>query len=48
MLLISVVLFIGIVSGLSIGHHVARMPSTMLLKGKTTEKTRKESGITAS
>ncbi len=41
MLLISVVLFIGIVSGLSIGHRVARIPSTMLLKGKTTEKTRK-------
>jgi putative ABC transport system permease protein len=41
MLLISVVLFIGIASGLSIGHHVARIPSTMLLKGKTTEKTRK-------
>jgi putative ABC transport system permease protein len=41
MLLISVVLFIGIVSGLSIGHRVARIPSTMLLKGKTTENTRK-------
>ncbi len=40
MLSISVVLFIGIVSGLSIGHRVARVPSTMLLKGKTTEKTR--------
>ena len=43
LILISVVLFVGIVSGLSIGHRVARISSTMLLKGKTSEKTR--SGI---
>ena len=41
LILISVVLFIGIISGLSIGHRVARIPSTMLLKGKTSEKMRK-------
>ena len=36
--MIIIVLFVGIVSGLSIGHKVARVPSTMLLKGKTTDK----------
>jgi putative ABC transport system permease protein len=43
LVLILVVLFIGIISGLSIGHKVARIPSTILLKGKPNEKTR--SGI---
>jgi putative ABC transport system permease protein len=40
LLLISVVLFIGFISGLSIGHKVALIPSTILLKGKPNEKTR--------
>lgn len=40
MILISVVLFTGIVSGLSIGHRVSRIPATMLLTGKSSEKSR--------
>jgi len=36
--LIFIVLFIGIVSGLSIGYKVAKIPSTTLLKGRTSEK----------
>jgi putative ABC transport system permease protein len=39
-ILIFIVLFIGVVSGLSIGHKVAKIPSTTLLKGRTSEKTR--------
>ena len=39
-ILIFIVLFIGVASGLSIGHKVAKIPSTILLKGRTSEKTR--------
>jgi putative ABC transport system permease protein len=40
MFLIFIVLFIGVVSVLSIGNKVAKIPSTTLLKGRTSEKTK--------
>ena len=40
LLLVSVVIFTGTISGLLIGYNISRTPSLILLSGKTTEKAR--------
>jgi putative ABC transport system permease protein len=40
LLLISVVIFTGTISGLMIGHNISKTPSLLLLSGKTSEKSR--------
>jgi putative ABC transport system permease protein len=41
LILISVVLFTGMVSGMSIGYNVSKIPATILLARKTSEKSKK-------
>jgi len=40
LMLISVVIFTGTISGLIIGHNISRIPSFVLLSGKTSEKSK--------